>query len=210
MFEVARSRRMCCSRVWSVSTYPVRPSRSVVRPTMRPGICRIYSSRQANSPSHGPPKFTGQPKLCPSATTMSAPYSPGGVSIPSEIGIDRRDVERARSVRRFTECPDIDQVAEERRLLDREARMRFRDLAAIENIDRKVRPVRVQSARPPATPGSRSNGPRSGRGPSRGTPSGTLPRARSRRRTCPRSPRPSPSARRPSTAARTSSGACPG
>ena len=37
MFEVAFSRRMCCSRVWSVSTNPRRPSTSVVSPAMRPG-----------------------------------------------------------------------------------------------------------------------------------------------------------------------------
>ena len=37
MFEVARSRRMCCSRVCSVSTNPRLPSRSRVSPAIRPG-----------------------------------------------------------------------------------------------------------------------------------------------------------------------------
>ena len=45
MFEVAFSRRMCCSRVASVSTKPRLPLRSVVWPTRRPGICRTYSRR---------------------------------------------------------------------------------------------------------------------------------------------------------------------
>src|ERR1700730_2690363 len=40
MLEVAFSRRMCCSRVWSVSTKPRLPSRSTVAPTSRPGIRR--------------------------------------------------------------------------------------------------------------------------------------------------------------------------
>ena len=43
MFDVAFSRRMCCSRVCSVSTKPRSPSRSVVSPTMRPGMRRMNS-----------------------------------------------------------------------------------------------------------------------------------------------------------------------
>src|SRR5262245_25861311 len=42
MLEVAFSRRMCCSRVESVSTNPRRPSLSTVSPASRPGICRTY------------------------------------------------------------------------------------------------------------------------------------------------------------------------
>ena len=41
MFEVAFSRRMCCSRVCRVSTNPRRPSRSCVSPTIRPGSLRM-------------------------------------------------------------------------------------------------------------------------------------------------------------------------
>ena len=40
MLCVAFSRRMCCSRVCSVSTKPRRPSTSVVSPAMRPGMRR--------------------------------------------------------------------------------------------------------------------------------------------------------------------------
>ncbi len=40
MFDVAFSRRMCCSRVDSVSTKPRRPSASTVSPQSRPGIWR--------------------------------------------------------------------------------------------------------------------------------------------------------------------------
>ena len=55
MLCVAFSRRMCCSRVWSVSTKPRRPSASVVSPAIRPGILRRYSSRAAKKPNDGPP-----------------------------------------------------------------------------------------------------------------------------------------------------------
>ena len=41
MLCVAFSRRMCCSRVCSVSTKPRRPSTSVVSPAIRPGIRRM-------------------------------------------------------------------------------------------------------------------------------------------------------------------------
>ena len=42
MLEVAFSRRMCCSRVESVSTKPRLPSASTVMPQSRPGIWRMY------------------------------------------------------------------------------------------------------------------------------------------------------------------------
>ncbi|MND06195.1 hypothetical protein D3C83_274410 [compost metagenome] len=51
MFDVAFSRRMCCSRVLSVSTKPRLPSASTVSPHSRPGICRTSFSEQANSPT---------------------------------------------------------------------------------------------------------------------------------------------------------------
>ncbi len=61
-FDVARSLRMNCSRACNVSTYPVRCSpppfpsaSSLVRPTMRPGICLKYFVRAANNPRDGPP-----------------------------------------------------------------------------------------------------------------------------------------------------------
>ena len=51
MFEVAFSRRICCSRVDSVSTKPRLPPASTVSPHRRPGIMRTcFSSRTANSP----------------------------------------------------------------------------------------------------------------------------------------------------------------
>src|SRR5712664_146945 len=55
IFEVAFSRRMCCSRVARVSTNPRRPSVSVVCPDRRPGICRTNLSREAITPANGPP-----------------------------------------------------------------------------------------------------------------------------------------------------------
>ena len=41
MFEVAFSRRMCCSRVLSVNTYPRVPALSTVSPAIRPLDLRI-------------------------------------------------------------------------------------------------------------------------------------------------------------------------
>src|SRR6185503_13643524 len=51
MLEVAFSRRICCSRVESVSTKPRLPSASTVSPHRRPGIWRMYFSRVANNPT---------------------------------------------------------------------------------------------------------------------------------------------------------------
>jgi hypothetical protein len=84
MFEVARSRRMCCSRVESVSTKPRRPSVSSVCPTRRPGRLRTKAVRVAMKPRWGPPKPIGTPKLWASPQTMSAPSAPGGRSSASE------------------------------------------------------------------------------------------------------------------------------
>jgi hypothetical protein len=51
IFEVAFSRRMCCSRVESVRTKPRRPSLSTVSPHRRPGIWRTYFCLVANKPT---------------------------------------------------------------------------------------------------------------------------------------------------------------
>ena len=47
MFEVARSRLMCCSRIWSAMRSARLPSRSTEMPMMRPGIWRLNASRVA-------------------------------------------------------------------------------------------------------------------------------------------------------------------
>ena len=51
MLEVALSRRMCCSRVESVSTKPRLPSASAVMPQSRPGIWRMNFWRVAKRPT---------------------------------------------------------------------------------------------------------------------------------------------------------------
>ena len=86
MFDVAFSRRMCCSRVCSVSTKPRRPSASTVSPAIRPGIRRRYASVAAKKPNDGPPKSRRLPSVWPSPTQTSTPHSPGGLRIPSGIG----------------------------------------------------------------------------------------------------------------------------
>ena len=100
MFEVALQRRMCCSRACSVSVKPGLPSRSTVRPTMRPGIWRTCSWRVVMKPKYGPPEDSGTPSGWPSPQAMSAPFvphSPGGFSSASAIGLHDRDDQHARA-----------------------------------------------------------------------------------------------------------------
>ena len=47
MFDVAFSRRMCCSRVCKAKRYAGRPAASTLTPTSRPGSERLKVSRQA-------------------------------------------------------------------------------------------------------------------------------------------------------------------
>ena len=63
-----------------------RPSRSVVRPTSRPGIWRTSASVAARMPRYGPPYCGAMPSGWPSPAAMSAPYSPGGARTASETG----------------------------------------------------------------------------------------------------------------------------
>ena len=55
MFEVAFSRRMCCSRVCSAMRYARWPRASTDTPMMRPGACRTNDSRVAKNAACGPP-----------------------------------------------------------------------------------------------------------------------------------------------------------
>ena len=73
MFEVAFSRRMCCSRVDSVSTNPRLPLRSV-RLAHQPArhLPHDTSPCVAITPQYGPPKPSGTPNDCASMATMSA------------------------------------------------------------------------------------------------------------------------------------------
>src|SRR3546814_3212772 len=83
---VAFSRRICCSRVESVSTKPRLPLASTVSPHRRPGIWRTYLVLHAKRPTYGPPNWRPTPSDCPSPTTMSAPISPGDLMRPSATG----------------------------------------------------------------------------------------------------------------------------
>ncbi len=77
MFDVAFSRRMCCSRVCSARRSAGRPAVSVLTPTMRPGRARAALSWAAMNAACGPPKPIGTPKRCAEPTAMSAPSWPG-------------------------------------------------------------------------------------------------------------------------------------
>ena len=96
MLCVARSRRMCCSRVWRARTKPRRPSTSTASPAIRPGIRRICSSVAQKNPNEGPPKSSRPPSGCPSPIATSAPHSPGGRRTPSVIGSTGDDRQPAR------------------------------------------------------------------------------------------------------------------
>ena len=86
MFEVALSRRMCCSRVWIAMRSARLPWLSRETPMMRPGILRTYCSLVAMNAACGPPKPIGTPKRWAQPTAMSAPHEAGVLSITSASG----------------------------------------------------------------------------------------------------------------------------
>mmetsp|Transcript_47057 Transcript_47057/g.145643 ORF Transcript_47057/g.145643 Transcript_47057/m.145643 type:complete len:292 (+) Transcript_47057:867-1742(+) len=85
-FDVALSRRMCCSRVCSVSLYAGFPRRSMDSPMMRPGILRTCFLLVAKKAADGPPNHMGTPNRCIEPTTTSAPNSLGGLATTSASG----------------------------------------------------------------------------------------------------------------------------
>ncbi len=118
MFEVAFSRRMCCSRVWRVRTKPRLPSRSRVSPAIRPGMRRIRASVAAKKPNDGPPKSRRLPSVCPSPTAMSTPHSPGGLSSGERKGVAGADRQRTLLARPLGHRADVLDGAQEVRLLE--------------------------------------------------------------------------------------------
>ena len=72
MFDVAFSRRMCCSRVCSVSTQQRLPLRSVVCPTIRPGILRIIDEAIARGVKLGV-CTTSNPKFIDAVLDLMGP-----------------------------------------------------------------------------------------------------------------------------------------
>ena len=79
MFDVARSRRMCCSRVGErqhVAAPSVAVDRLADEPARHVAHVAARASRRGRRP--GPPYDSGTPRLCPSPTAMSAPQRPGG------------------------------------------------------------------------------------------------------------------------------------
>ena len=94
MFDVAFSRRMCCSRAARVRTKQRLPFLSVVSPTRRPGTERTFFMEQASMPTPGPPALRGMPKLLPSPQTMSAPQLPGFLSSPQAMASEKEAISR--------------------------------------------------------------------------------------------------------------------
>ncbi len=83
MLLVARSRRMCCSRVWRARRKPTLPEESWETPTTRPGVRRACAAVVARNAAWGPPPPMGIPKRWVEPTAMSAPKAPGGSSMVS-------------------------------------------------------------------------------------------------------------------------------
>ena len=98
MFEVAFSRRMCCSRVCNAMRSAGRPRASTETPMIRPGVWRLYASRVAKNAACGPPNPIGTPKRWALPTTTSAPNAPGGSTRQSA----RRSA--AKTARPFAAC----------------------------------------------------------------------------------------------------------
>ena len=215
MLCVAFSRRMCCSRVWSVSTKPRLPSTSRVSPAMRPGILRMKRSFAAKKPKLGPPKSSRLPSVWPSPTQMSTPSSPGGLRMPSGSG-SAAQTSRARRLpasasgpssstvpRKFGCCRKTRRCRRPRPRPAPRGRWRRRRRAGPPRPPSGSRPRACASARASAgagrgwprassgpsraSPGSRRRPPRSGpRTPTRSTPAGrSAPRSRSGTRTSP-------------------------
>ena len=86
MFEVALSRRMCCSRVWIAMRSARLPCESRDTPMMRPGSLRTYASLVAMNAACGPPKPIGTPKRWALPTAMSAPHDAGDARATSASG----------------------------------------------------------------------------------------------------------------------------
>ena len=86
MLLVARSRLMCCSRVWIAMRSAGSPAESRLMPMRRPGILRTCSFFVAKNAACGPPRPIGTPKRCALPTTTSAPHCPGGVRRQRESG----------------------------------------------------------------------------------------------------------------------------
>ena len=83
MLLVARSRRMCCSRVWRARRKPTLPEESRETPTTRPGVRRACAAVVARNAAWGPPPPMGIPKRWVEPIATSAPKAPGGSSMVS-------------------------------------------------------------------------------------------------------------------------------
>ena len=122
MLWVAFSRRMCCSRVWSASTNPRRPSASSVSPAILPGIRRRCASVAQKNPNDGPPKSSRPPSGCPSPTATSTPHSPGWPQHAQGQRVDRGDGQRTRLPGRRGEGLQVLHRPQEVRVLDEQRR----------------------------------------------------------------------------------------
>mmetsp|Transcript_4043 Transcript_4043/g.12145 ORF Transcript_4043/g.12145 Transcript_4043/m.12145 type:complete len:264 (+) Transcript_4043:913-1704(+) len=81
MFEVAFSLLMCCSRVCMAMRSAGFPCWSMLVPMTLPGMILLYLSAVARKAAWGPPYPMGTPNLWEDPMAMSAPNSPGGVSM---------------------------------------------------------------------------------------------------------------------------------
>ena len=200
MFEVAFSRRMCCSRVERVRTKPRLPSASTVSPHSRPGICRDIFAR-------GEQADVGAAEIQRIADRLALADDDVGAHLAGRLHQAERhglgehgDQQRAVGVAGLGDRREVAQVAEHVRLLDDDAgrvasiasTMSSLACTAGGSARPRRRPCRTACARPrrSADAGRPRAPPCAAASPD--APSAPLRRSRSSRRTSRRWPHPSP------------------
>ena len=122
MFDVAFSRRICCSRVESVSTKPRLPSASTVSPASRPGICRTCFSRQCEQADIGPAELQADADRLAFADDDVRAHLARRLDQPERDRLGHhRDQQRARGMRRLGNRRQVGDPAENVGILDDDA-----------------------------------------------------------------------------------------
>ena len=122
MLWVAFSRRMCCSRVWSVSTKPRRPSASTVSPAIRPGILRMWLSRGREEAERRAAEVEPVAERLALAHADVHAEAAGRLEDAERQRVGRADDERAGALAGLDERAEVLDRAEEVRLLDEDGR----------------------------------------------------------------------------------------
>ena len=220
MLLVAFSRRMCCSRVDSVSTKLRRPSASTVSPASRPGICRTCLRRVGEQADIGAAEIERVADRLAFADDDVGAHLAGRAhgAERNRFGEDG-DQQRALGVGGGGDRREVAQIAEEVRASARHAARRIVDLGArcpprarTSSGSRTISSPAISRERRGDVGILRMQPAGEHRllaGASRDAPSASPRRRRSSRRTSRRWRPPCRSARRPASGIRTAPAACP-